>query len=132
MVDGNENCSCRDGASTMKRRENILSRRDFIKETTRAGAGLAGLSGFGVSNVIGSVGRPQTAANRDRFYEDFQNPPKECDPIPLWTWNGKVEVNEAKRQIDEMLKQGIKRAIVYPFPNLRIRFLSDDWWALWG
>jgi len=66
------------------------------------------------------------------LYEGFKNPPKEYDLIPLWTWNGKIDAQEAKRQIDEMLAQGINRVIVYPFPNLRIRFLSDDWWKLWG
>jgi len=66
------------------------------------------------------------------LYEGFKNPPKEYDLIPLWTWNGKIPVQEAKRQIDEMLAQGVNRVIVYPFPNLRVRFLSDDWWKLWG
>ncbi len=73
---------------------------------------------------------PQTRHNS--LYEGFQNPPKDYNPIPLWTWNGKIDVPEAKRQIDEMLAQGVTRVIVYPFPNLRLRFLSDDWWKLWG
>jgi hypothetical protein len=83
---------------------------------------------LGGAAVVGQ--RP--AAAPDNLYEGFKNPPKEYDLIPLWTWNGKIDVNEGKRQIDLMLAQGIRRAIVYPFCNLRNRFLSEEWWRTWG
>jgi len=73
-----------------------------------------------------------TQGSVDPLYEGFVNPPSEFDLFPLWTWNGKIEVEEGKRQINEMMDKGIRRAIVYPFTNLRTRFLSEEWWKVWG
>jgi hypothetical protein len=92
---------------------------------------------FGAILAIGVFPKITAAARThqgptESLYEGFEDPPHDYDLIPLWTWNGQTDVNEAKRQIDEMLAQGVKRVIVYPFPNMRVRFLSDDWWKLWG
>src|SRR5437773_3968170 len=73
-----------------------------------------------------------TQGSVDPLYKGFVNPPSEYDLFPLWTWNGRIEVQEAKRQIDEMMDKGIRRAIVYPFTNLRTRFLTEDWWNVWS
>jgi len=73
-----------------------------------------------------------TQGSADSLYRGFVNPPAEYDLFPLWTWNGKIEVEEGKRQIDEMMDKGIRRAIVYPFTNLRTQFLSEEWWKVWG
>ncbi|PYV85710.1 MAG: hypothetical protein DMG05_22165, partial [Acidobacteria bacterium] len=43
-----------------------------------------------------------TQGSVDPLYKGFVNPPSEYDLFPLWTWNGRIEVQEAKRQIDEM------------------------------
>lgn len=109
-----------------------LSRRNFLKSIAWAGAGLTGLSTLGGARFLNSMTQAQVAPDQDDLYHNFKNPGKEYDLFPLWTWNGRIEVKEACRQIDEMLGQGIRRAIVYPFPNLRNRFLSDEWWNLWG
>lgn len=116
----------------MKGWEDDLTRRDFLRKTTWAGAGVASLNVMGASRLMDSTGLSQVAANQDDLFQGFKCPPKTYDLMPLWTWNGRIEGNEAKRQIDQMLGQGIRRAIVYPFPNLRIRFLSDKWWTIWG
>jgi len=72
------------------------------------------------------------AQGQDELFDGFVDPPGEYDLFPLWTWNGDIEATKAKRQIDEMIEQGIRRAIVYPFSNLRTRYLSETWWELWG
>lgn len=118
--------------NTRQFRKRHLSRRDFLKEITWAGAGLAGLSRLGALRLMGSTALGRGSADHNDLYEGFKNPGKDYDLFPLWTWNGRIEVKEAQRQIDEMLGQGIRRAIVYPFPNLRIRFLSEEWWNIWG
>jgi hypothetical protein len=97
-------------------------------------------SGYRISLLVATLfclagpgfAAPQQQGSEGSLYRGFKNPPKEYDLIPMWSWNGEIDAKEAKRQIDEMLAQGIKRAIVYPYPNSRIRFLSEDWWKLWG
>ena len=34
--------------------------------------------------------------------KEIKNPPKKYRPIPFWSWNDKLEVDETVRQIDEM------------------------------
>jgi len=68
----------------------------------------------------------------DGLYQSFQDPPKDYDLFPAWMWNGRIRIDECKRQIDEMIDKGIKRAIIYPFDNLRTPFLSEEWWTLWA
>ena len=85
---------------------------------------------FGAILAIGVFPKITAAARThqgptESLYEGFEDPPHDYDLIPLWTWNGQTDVNQAKRQIDEMLAKGVKRVIVYPFPNMRVRFLSD-------
>ena len=96
------------------------------------GCGNGGVSTPGMPRLMGSTAPVGNSADHDDLYQEFKNPGKDYDLFPLWTWNGRIEVKEAQRQMDEMLSQGIRRAIVYPFPNLRNRFLSDEWWSLWG
>ena len=94
--------------------------------------------GWGCSSVLllliglASGIEAATQGSVDPLYKGFVNPPSEYDLFPLWTWNGRIEVQEAKRQIDEMMDKGIRRAIVYPFTNLRTRFLTEEWWNVWS
>lgn len=82
--------------------------------------------------IVGSTLASAQTPSRAMLAREFEQPPKQYDLFPIWTWNGAVDVAEGKRQIDLMLQQGMRRAIVYPFTNLRTRPFSEEWWRVWG
>src|SRR6185312_6923782 len=69
---------------------------------------------------------------QNHLYQGFQNPAATYRPLPLWYWNSKIEPDEAKRQIDEYLQQGIQGAVVYAATGLKTPFLSEEWWKVWA
>src|ERR1700730_9847407 len=66
------------------------------------------------------------------LYQGFQNPAATYKPLPVWYWNSRIEPDEAKRQIDEYLRQGAQGAWVYPDVGLKTPFLSEEWWRVWA
>ena len=61
--------------------------------------------------AISSAIEPQD--NTKEIFDNFKNPPKEYSIIPLWSWNGTLEPNELKRQIDLMMDKGIYGAFMH-------------------
>ena len=41
------------------------------------------------------------------WMKQFQNPPREYSAVPLWFWNGTLEPDRLRWQIDEMVDKGI-------------------------
>jgi len=68
---------------------------------------------------------------KDSLYQGFKIRPL-GRPMPIWYWNSEIQAEEAKRQIDEYIKQGAHGAAVYPAIGLRTRFLSEEWWRVWA
>ena len=87
-----------------------------------------------------SSGIPVTTTNRsgdpDRahgsLYEGFRKPPRKYLPAPVWYWNSTINAAEVKRQIDDYLEHGAQGATIYPAIGLKTRFLSEEWWHIWG
>lgn len=42
-----------------------------------------------------------------KIWNHLENPPAEYRPLPLWSWNDRLEKKELERQIEEMHKVGI-------------------------
>lgn len=61
------------------------------------------------------------------FIKKLQNPPKEYRPIPFWSWNEKLNVNETKAQIREMGKAGLGGFFMHARGGLQTEYLSSEW-----
>ncbi len=69
--------------------------------------------------------------NTNQIFENFKNPPKEYSIIPLWSWNGTLEPNELKRQIDLMMEKGVYGAFMHARAGIdkgRTPYFSEGWW----
>ena len=47
------------------------------------------------------------AANIESLYRSFQNPPCSDSLMPYWFWNGTLTAAESRRQMREMIAQGV-------------------------
>ncbi|MBT3288923.1 MAG: hypothetical protein HN380_16360 [Victivallales bacterium] len=65
----------------------------------------------------------------------FAQPPRECSMVPFWSWNGTLEPDEVRRQIDEMVKQGVYGAFMHARAGINLGktpYFSDGWWEAVG
>lgn len=46
---------------------------------------------------------------------------------PFWFWNGKMEKNEIRRQIQEMADKGIRGFLVHPRQGMELPYLTEDY-----
>jgi hypothetical protein len=70
------------------------------------------------SSIVGSVETLRT---------QFSVPPDEYTPVPFWFWNGKLDKAELKRQLEEMVSQGVYETIIHARNGLEIEYLSEEW-----
>ena len=54
---------------------------------------------------------------------------KEYAPVPFWSWNNKIEIEECKRQIRQMKKVGFGGFIIHARAGLKTEYLSKDWFS---
>ena len=69
--------------------------------------------------------------DRNEMFEHFKEPPREYSIIPLWSWNGTLEPNELKRQIDLMMEKGVYGAFLHARAGIekgRTPYFSEGWW----
>jgi len=52
--------------------------------------------------------------------------------MPYWYWNGAVTAEQTRRQIREMMAQGVYQAVVFPWDGLRPEYLSEEYWRQVG
>ena len=52
---------------------------------------------------------------------------KEYRSIPFWSWNGKLENNKLKEQIEWMHKQGFGGYFMHARGGLSTKYLGDEW-----
>ena len=58
---------------------------------------------------------------------DFKNVPNKYRPIPFWSWNYKLDVNETKEQILEMNKVGMGGFFMHARGGLKTPYMGDEW-----
>lgn len=74
-------------------------------------------------------------AQAQTHYMEFNNPPKEYRPIPLWFWNNTdVEGPMLADQFQSFTeKDGYGGCAILPFgPNFKPKYLSEEYFALYG
>lgn len=55
------------------------------------------------------------------------NIPSKYQPIPFWSWNDKLEIEELRRQIRWMNENGIGGFFMHARGGLQTEYMSDDW-----
>jgi len=63
--------------------------------------------------------------------EGFGDPPRSCSLVPFWSWNGRLEPEELRRQIDLMVEQGVYGAFMHARAGINLDqtpYFSEGWW----
>lgn len=83
-------------------------------------------------SVVAAIGfLPNPWAEGPPLEEAFANPPREYSMVPFWAWNGTLEPDELKRQIDEMVDKGVYAAFMHARAGIessKTPYFSDGWW----
>ena len=61
------------------------------------------------------------------FEELFKSPTKDYYSVPFWAWNGRLEIEQLKEQIDYAEEMGYGGFIMHPRIGLRTKYLGDDY-----
>ena len=62
------------------------------------------------------------------IFNQFQNPPKTHSPLAFWFWNGELEPDRLRQQIDELYDKGVYGAFMHPRGYLKTPYLEEPWW----
>lgn len=65
----------------------------------------------------------------EKMMKDFKNVPKEYRPIPFWSWNEKLDVEESVRQVEEMNARGIGGFFMHARGGLQTEYMGEEWFA---
>jgi len=49
--------------------------------------------------------------------------------MPYWYWNGRITAEQTRRQMREMIAQGVFQAVVFPWDGIEPSYLSEPYWA---
>jgi len=78
------------------------------------------------------AGGGETAAGEALSLEQgFRRPPRWASIVPFWSWNGRLEPAELKRQIDEMADKGVYAAFMHARAGIDLDstpYFSEGWW----
>ena len=58
---------------------------------------------------------------------DFKQIPMQYRPIPFWSWNEKLEVEETKEQINKMYEAGIGGFFMHARGGLQTEYMGEEW-----
>lgn len=57
----------------------------------------------------------------------LRDPPKQYRPLPFWSWNDKLTLEETKWQIQEMAKAGIGGFFMHARGGLKTPYMGKEW-----
>ena len=63
--------------------------------------------------------------------KQFNNPPRKYSMLPLWSWNGTLEPDRLKWQMDQMIEKGVYGAFMHARAGIdksETPYFSDGWW----
>ena len=63
----------------------------------------------------------------DKMLEKLRNPQDKYRPVPFWSWNCRLDVEETKWQIDEMKKAGMGGFFMHARGGLTTEYLGKEW-----
>ena len=59
--------------------------------------------------------------------KDFKHIDNKYRPVPFWSWNDKLEVDETLSQIDEMYNQGMGGFFMHARNGLKTEYMGEEW-----
>ena len=59
--------------------------------------------------------------------ESFKNPPREFRGAPFWSWNGKLDPKELRRQVRDMKAHGMGGFFMHSRAGLETPYLGPEW-----
>lgn len=62
-----------------------------------------------------------------KLWNNLADPPAEYRPVPLWSWNDRLEQGELERQIEEMHKAGIGGFFMHARGGLLTPYMEEAW-----
>lgn len=62
------------------------------------------------------------------IFERFHTPPRSYSPLAFWFWNGTLEPDRLRRQVDEMVDKGVYGAFMHSRGYLKTPYLEQPWW----
>ena len=65
-----------------------------------------------------------------KFKDIFKNPGNEFRAKPFWSWNGKLEKEEIKRQVDVLKEMGFGGYFMHSRVGLITEYLGDEWFDI--
>jgi hypothetical protein len=71
------------------------------------------------------------AAAGESLEEQFVDPPREYSIVPLWSWNGTLDPERLRWQMDQMVDKGVYGAFMHARAGLDgsgTPYFSDGWW----
>ncbi len=72
-----------------------------------------------------------TFSQNHSIIKEFQDPDSAYTIVPFWSWNGTLNPDEAKRQIDLMIDKGVYGAFMHARAGIdygETPYFSDGWW----
>ena len=61
------------------------------------------------------------------MFNEFKNPSNKFRPIPFWSWNDKLEIDELKYQIEQMKEARVGGYFMHARSGLKTPYLSEEW-----
>lgn len=104
-----------------------IDRREFMEMTTLGLASLAARTAWALDGNGEGF-----AAKLETLYKGFENPDRRYSIRPFWFWNGRLEGDELRRQIQQMVAHGVYGAYVHNRDGLETPYLAEAWWQAVG
>lgn len=73
----------------------------------------------------------ETFSQNHSIIKEFHDPDRAYTIVPFWSWNGTLDPDEAKRQIDLMIDKGVYGAFMHARAGIdygETPYFSDGWW----
>lgn len=123
--------SCGEYRLTQKRAYSA-PRSPVTKHPTPSTPGFAGLRCRSLRHKTGDGIAPSTdgGTRSDTLFATFAHPPAELTGKPFWAWNGRLERDELRRQIDTLHQMGFSGFFMHSRVGLETPYLGDEWFEL--
>lgn len=65
--------------------------------------------------------------NLEQVRKEFKGLPKAHSLAPLWYWNDDLREDELVRQLEEMRRQDVNEAMIFPMAGMNAKYLSEEY-----
>jgi len=65
------------------------------------------------------------------WLENFRSPPAACRPQLQWSWNGRINAERIRADLEDFKAKGIGGFFMHARPGLELGYLEEEWFELW-